>query len=98
MDEVNPRTNKENLNSLGLANMHGNVWEWVEDDWHGDYEDAPLTAVPGSKPTGRRPGDTRRRLERRCDRTAGRPRDSLTPDDRDTAVGFRLARSVALGT
>ena len=21
--------------------MHGNVLEWVEDDWHGNYEKAP---------------------------------------------------------
>ena len=21
--------------------MHGNVWEWVEDCWHGNYEGAP---------------------------------------------------------
>lgn len=21
--------------------MHGNVWEWVEDDWHESYEGAP---------------------------------------------------------
>jgi formylglycine-generating enzyme required for sulfatase activity len=21
--------------------MHGNVWEWVEDDWHKDYNGAP---------------------------------------------------------
>jgi len=21
--------------------MHGNTWEWVEDDWHDSYEGAP---------------------------------------------------------
>ncbi|MEA2946041.1 MAG: hypothetical protein QOI40_1371, partial [Alphaproteobacteria bacterium] len=21
--------------------MHGNVWEWVEDSWHEDYQGAP---------------------------------------------------------
>ena len=21
--------------------MHGNVWEWCEDDWHKNYQDAP---------------------------------------------------------
>ena len=22
--------------------MHGNVWEWVQDNWHGDYNGAPI--------------------------------------------------------
>jgi formylglycine-generating enzyme required for sulfatase activity len=82
-------------NRFGLHDMHGNVWEWCEDNWHPDYSGA--RPVDGSVWPG---GDSTRRIlrggswrnPRHILRSAIRDRDR--PVLRDYKIGFRLARTL----
>ena len=92
--ETHPVGEKE-PNAWGLHDMLGNVDEWCEDKWHGDYENAPTN---GSAWTS---GGTSLRVLRGgswyfiagyC-RAAYRCR--YVPDCRDYDLGLRLALSPA---
>jgi formylglycine-generating enzyme required for sulfatase activity/WD40 repeat protein len=79
-------------NSWGLYEMHGNVWEWVEDCWHESYKDAPQdgSAWIETSCTDRvgRGGSWNNKPKdlRSASRAQGRP------DDRYDLMGFRVAR------
>jgi len=83
-------------NPFGLYDMHGNVWEWVEDCLHTNYEGAP---TDGSAWTAQ--GDCSRRVVRGGS-WAGYPvslRSALrfwySADDHGNDLGFRVARTLA---
>ncbi|MBP8019220.1 MAG: SUMF1/EgtB/PvdO family nonheme iron enzyme, partial [Hylemonella sp.] len=73
----------------------GNVWEWVQDGWHGNYQGAPTDG--GEWTAG---ADASKRVARGgswyLNATYARAanRDSDSPDLRSYIVGFRLARTV----
>ena len=96
-DEQTHPVGEKEPNGFGLYDMHGNVWEWVEDDWHNNYDGAPddgsawIDEPRGVDRVVR--GGGWGNLARRC-RSASRYGDR--PDFRFGGLGFRLARSVTL--
>ena len=81
-------------NAWGLHDMHGNVWEWVQDCWHNNYEGAPtdgsarMNSDCGWRYVVIRGGSWGTLL--RGLRSATRGRDD--PTGRDYHTGFRLAQ------
>jgi formylglycine-generating enzyme required for sulfatase activity len=84
-------------NGFGLHDVHGNVWEWVEDCWHENYVGAP---TDGRAWEGADDGGCERRMMRGGSsvtqpetlRAANRLREN--PSHRKNDVGFRVAREL----
>jgi formylglycine-generating enzyme required for sulfatase activity len=82
-------------NPWGLYDMHGNIWEWCEDNWREDYNSNPPSdgsAWAGGDPSSRvlRGGSWIDRPD--ILRSAGR--DWVHPVYRDYSFGFRVARTL----
>jgi formylglycine-generating enzyme required for sulfatase activity len=86
-------------NRWSLYDMHGNAFEWVEDDWNEDYRGAPIDGSArkdlGSSSNPRRcvlRGGSWSGNSRDC-RSAYRDRDFTV--SRGNNIGFRVARTLS---
>ncbi len=82
-------------NGFGLYDMHGNVWEWVEDIWHDSYVGAPTNGSPwlqGGQPAFRVVRGGSWRNESELLRAAVREKRNINV--RFDTLGFRVARAV----
>lgn len=85
-----PPVGAKKPNAWGLYDMHGYLWEWIADDWHDSYADAPTDGAPW-----RAAGDTKRGVLRsgswkdKADRLTSTYRLPAPLTTRDDAVGLR---------
>jgi formylglycine-generating enzyme required for sulfatase activity len=86
-------------NAFGLYDMHGNIWEWCQDDWHDSYVGAPLD---GSAWTDRNDNDYQKEKLLRGGSWFSNPnncrsayRVRINADNRSSSGGFRVVYSPA---
>jgi len=82
-------------NRWGLQDMFGNVWEWVEDVWHDDYNKAPKDGSAWTEGENQRERVLRggsRGFGPRFARSA--VREKLAATSRFNFTGFRVARTL----
>jgi transposase len=85
---------KKKANAFGLHDMHGNVWQWVEDCYEDSYSDAPTdgSAVTSKDCSGRvlRGGS----CVSNPDGLRSANRFGSTAGERGDSIGFRVGRTL----
>ncbi|HEY0941157.1 MAG TPA: formylglycine-generating enzyme family protein [Steroidobacter sp.] len=81
-------------NSFGLHDMHGNVYEWVEDCYEPSYANAPVDGSAVRKADCKRHGIRGGAWYSNPGRVTSAYRAYQTPDKRDRVIGFRVAKTL----
>ena len=93
-DEKTHLVGQKKPNPWGLYDMYGNVWEWVQDTWHADYDGAPTDGSAWKSRDGSlqvHRGGSYYSLAHNCQSAN---RSSYDPRLREKHLGFRLLMEI----
>jgi len=91
---------KKRPNAFGLYDMHGNVWQWVEDPYHHSYYHNSYDGAPSDGSVWGKGGDASSRVVRGGSWTnfpqdlRSAHRNRTTTDFRYDVLGFRVGRTL----
>jgi formylglycine-generating enzyme required for sulfatase activity len=83
---------KKEPNPWGLYDMHGNVWEWVQDKWHDNYCNAPTGGSAWEDESCCERVIKGGRWNSRAISRRSAFRRNVAPDSRYCSLGFRVLR------
>src|SRR5262249_54674939 len=88
-----PPVGSKKPNPWGLHEMHGYVWEWVQDSWRADYRGAPDDGSARVEKDAREYVIRGGGFNSPKDRCRSAAREARALDFRNDAIGFRCVRA-----
>ncbi len=77
-------------NDFGIYDMHGNVWEWCQDTWHKNYNNAPSDDSPWEDESSEARVVRGGSWNNNTNNMRSSARNNNNPDDRSYDFGFRV--------
>jgi formylglycine-generating enzyme required for sulfatase activity len=81
-------------NAFGLSDMHGNISEWCQDSWVGDYKSGPNDEAPRGQDSDVKKVTRGGSYNSKWQNATSSYRYYLKQDQRSTTLGLRVARGL----
>lgn len=88
-----PPVGAKKPNAWGLYDVHGYLWEFVEDGWHDNYEGAPADGRAWSEATPKKVVARSGSWKDNHSKLTSSARRPVAIDDRDDAIGLRCVKA-----